>query len=71
MLGWIRRAFVDERRWISESEFIEYASVASVLPGTTAPNLLTLLGHRLGGPRWAAVGSALIHPPALPGCRHA
>ncbi len=64
VLGWIRRAFVDERRWISESEFIEYASVASVLPGTTAPNLLTLLGHRLGGPRWAAVAPAVFVLPS-------
>ncbi len=46
----IRRAVVEEKRWMSEAAFLETFAVASALPGTTATNLLTMIGLRLG--RW-------------------
>jgi len=54
----IRRTLVDEKRWIDEGAFIEAFAVASALPGTTATNLLTVLGYRLTGPV-GALGAAL------------
>ena len=54
----IRRAVVDKKAWISESSFLEHFAVAGALPGTTATNLLTMLGLRLAGWRGAVVGAA-------------
>jgi chromate transporter len=46
----IRRTVVEEKRWMSEACFLETFAVASALPGTTATNVLTMMGLRLG--RW-------------------
>jgi chromate transporter len=45
----IRRALIEEKRWIDEDAFVEAFAVASALPGTTATNLLTVVGYRLVG----------------------
>ncbi len=68
--GWvviadIRRRFVGELQWITDAEFVELTSVAGAMPGTTGPNLLTLIGHRLGGVSWACVGFAVFVTPGV------
>ena len=64
VLGWIRRSFVTDRAWLTDAEFGDLASVAAVLPGTTAPNLLTLVGYRLGGVGWAVAAPAVFVLPS-------
>jgi chromate transporter len=50
----IKRAIVTERGWLDEATFEESFCVACALPGTTAPNLLAILGLGIGGVRTAA-----------------
>ena len=54
----IRRVLVDEKKWIDADVFVEAFAVASALPGTTATNLLTVVGYRLIGVA-GAIGAAL------------
>ena len=61
----IRRAVVDERKWLDEAEFVEALAVASSLPGTTATNLLTLLGHRFAGTTGAALAAGAFLAPSV------
>ncbi len=61
----IRRTVVEERGWLSDATFIEHFSVASALPGTTATNLLTLLGARFGGLSGATLGAAAFLAPSV------
>lgn len=64
----IRRLAVDKRRWLTEREFANTATVAQMLPGGAAANALAYLGLRFAGlpgafaayagfilPGWAAV----------------
>lgn len=45
----LRRALVEKERRLQDQEFLESFAVATALPGTTAANLLTIIGVRLGG----------------------
>lgn len=61
---WVRRALVQQKRWVSDGEFIELLGVAQVLPGPVAFNLTLMIGHRLGGYRGAlAAGAGLVGAP--------
>lgn len=51
----VRRAMVTERGWLDDAKFDESFSVACALPGTTAPNLLSIVGLTIGGVRIAAI----------------
>jgi chromate transporter len=51
----VRRAMVAERGWLDDAKFDESFNVACALPGTTAPNLLSIVGLTIGGVRIAAV----------------
>lgn len=58
----IRKKFVEDERWMTDEEFVERFAVSSALPGTTATNLLSMLGQRfagLPGAAMAAVGFIL------------
>jgi chromate transporter len=61
----IRRAVVDEHEWLDDEGFVEALAVASSLPGTTATNLLTLIGYRFGGIRAAAGAAAAFLAPSV------
>ena len=62
----VRLLLVDERRWLTEDEFVDAFAVASSLPGTTSANLLTVVGHRFGGVVGAlAATSAFVAPSVL------
>jgi chromate transporter len=63
---WLRRALVQQHRWISDGEFVELLGVSQLLPGPVAFNLTLMLGHRLGGYRGAlAAGAGLVGPPLV------
>ena len=68
--GWavsqrIKRTVVLERQWLSEVAFVETFSVSSALPGTTATNLLTMLGAALVGLPGAVVGAIGFLTPSV------
>lgn len=46
---------MQERRWLSEHDFIEALALGQSLPGTSAGNAVTYIGFRLRGWRGAAV----------------
>jgi chromate transporter len=53
-LFWSRRMFVEQRRWLTEQEFVEMLSIAQLLPGANGVNMAVMIGYRLAG----FVGSA-------------
>lgn len=53
-----RRALCEERRWLSEAEFLECVAVGGVLPGANVCNLAILVGHRFHGWRGALAALA-------------
>ncbi len=63
---WLRRALVQQHRWISDAEFVELLGASQVLPGPVAFNLTLMLGHRLGGYRGSlAAAAGLVGPPLV------
>jgi chromate transporter len=52
--AWMHRAFVEQRRWLSEAEFAAAFAVAQFVPGVNVVNLAVLIGHRTGGTAGAA-----------------
>jgi chromate transporter len=61
----IRRTVVEERGWMSEAAFLEYFAVAGALPGTTATNLLTMIGLRFGGLGGGALSALAFLTPSI------
>ena len=55
VLGAIRHLAVERRRWLTEREFTNTATVAQMLPGGAAANALAHLGLRMGGLAGAVV----------------
>jgi chromate transporter len=54
ILFWCRRTLVENRRWLTESEFAELAALAQLLPGVNGINLSVLVGYRFAGMAGAA-----------------
>src|SRR5438067_13029193 len=66
VLSQIRHLVVQERRWLSEHDFVEALALGQSLPGTAAGNAVTYLGFRLRGWRGASVAlSGFILPSML------
>lgn len=55
VLSQIRHLVVQERRWLTENDFVEALALGQSLPGTSAGNAVTYLGFRLRGWRGATV----------------
>jgi chromate transporter len=55
VLTHIRNIVVQERRWLTEHDFVEALALGQSLPGTSAGNAVTYLGFRLRGWRGACV----------------
>ena len=63
---WLRRTLVQQKRWLSDGEFIELLGMSQVLPGPVAFNLSVMVGHRVGGYRGAfAAAGGLVGPPLV------
>lgn len=66
VIAQIRALTVNQRRWLTDSEFIEGFALAQTLPGTSAGNTVTYIGLRMRGWRGAAVAlSGFILPSML------
>jgi chromate transporter len=57
VISQIRAVTVRNRRWLTDSEFVEGLALAQSLPGTSAGNLVTFIGLRLGG--WRGASTAM------------
>ena len=57
VISQIRALTVRKRRWLTDSEFVEGLALAQSLPGTSAGNLVTYIGLRLGG--WRGASTAM------------
>ena len=64
VLAVAQRELVDNKRWISRSDFVEQWAVAQVLPGPNVVNLAIMLGDRFFGLRgaFAALAGMLFFP---------
>lgn len=60
----MHRYLVDERRWLSEREFLDALGFCMLLPGPEAMQLATYAGHRLHGTRGGLIAGGLF---VLPG----
>ena len=49
VLPFARRMIVDERRWLSELEFLDVLSLSQFLPGPNVVNVSIIIGRRFGG----------------------
>jgi chromate transporter len=58
VLASLRNALVERRRWLSEREFVNAATVAQMLPGGAAANALAYTGLRFAGLRGALAAYA-------------
>ena len=66
VIAQVRALVVRQRRWLTDSEFVEGFALAQSLPGTSAGNTVTYIGLRLRGWRGAAVAlSGFILPSML------
>ncbi|WP_423142101.1 chromate efflux transporter [Parablastomonas sp. CN1-191] len=62
----LHRELVDERRWVSEEEFLQALNLCHLLPGPEAQQLATWLGWKLHGWRGGlAAGLLFVVPGAL------
>ncbi len=50
---WIRRVLIQEKRWITDEEYLEGLAIGQDLPGPNVYNLSVMLGYRFGGVRGA------------------
>lgn len=63
---WLRRILVQEKRWITDGEYIEGLAIGQILPGPNVYNLTVMLGYRFGGVRGAFAATAgLLGPPLV------
>ena len=56
-LFWSRRMLVEQKRWLSDQEFVETLALAQLLPGPNGVNLAVMVGYRFG--RLAGAAAAL------------
>jgi chromate transporter len=63
-LPWARRMMVEERRWLSEREFIDLFSLCNFLPGPNVASMSVIVGARFHGllGSAAALGGLLTVP---------
>jgi len=63
-LPWARRMIVEERRWLTEREFIDLFSLCNFLPGPNVSSMSVIVGARFHGlpGSAAALGGLLTMP---------
>ena len=61
---WLRRVLIQEKRWITDEEYLEGLAIGQILPGPNVYNLSFMLGYRFHGLRggFAAVGGLIGAP---------
>ncbi|MBP0443239.1 chromate transporter [Roseomonas sp. SSH11] len=61
---WVRRAMVEERRWLTERDYAEVLGLGQVLPGPNVGNAAVMIGRRFAGlpGSFAATGGLYLFP---------
>lgn len=49
MIPVMKNVFVQQKKWVSEEEFIDMVSIVQIVPGAIAINASIYLGHKLAG----------------------
>ncbi len=64
VMPFARRMLVEQRRWLTEREFIEVLSLAQFLPGPNIVNVSIIVGSRYGGAlgSFAAASGLMLMP---------
>lgn len=64
---WMRRVLVQEKRWLTDGEYVEGLAMGQLIPGPNVYNLTVMLGHRFGGAlgAWAAIAGLFLPPLAV------
>jgi chromate transporter len=64
LVSWIHREVVNERKWMTDAEFLSGMSLSQVLPGVNSTNTSIFVGQRLRGLAGAgvSVGAMLLGP---------
>ena len=66
VIAQIRRLVVNQKKWLSEGEFLDAVSLAQSLPGANAVNAISFIGLRVAGLKGAvAAASSFILPSFL------
>jgi chromate transporter len=67
VLPWARRMIVDDRRWMTDAEFVDILALAQLLPGPNIVNVSIGVGARFHGAIGALVafGGLMLAPVAL------
>lgn len=63
--GWMLREFVQNRRWVSEADFLNGLALAQAFPGVNVVNLALWIGFRLRGGPGALAGVLGMVVPAM------
>ena len=58
VLPFARRMLVEDRRWLSEQEFLDVLSLSQFLPGPNIVNVSIIVGRRFRGPLGSVVACA-------------
>src|ERR1044071_5232487 len=62
----MRGELVDQRRWLTEGEFLDLVGASNAIPGPTSTEVAMYTGRRHGGlPGLVVAGLAFIGPAAL------
>src|SRR5438477_11483906 len=67
VMPFARRMIVEERRWLTEAEFLDVLSLSQFLPGPNIVNVSIIIGRRFAGVAGSAVAFAglLLLPLAI------
>lgn len=67
VMPWARRMMVEEKRWMSEAEFVDLLALSQLLPGPNIVNVAIGVGTRFHGAPGALVAFAglMVAPVAL------
>jgi len=58
VLFWARRVLVDEKRWLSDREFVDLLALGQLLPGPNVFNVAIMIGERHAGFRGVLAATA-------------
>ena len=61
---WVRRVIIQQKRWLTDEEYLEGLALGQILPGPNVYNLTVMIGYRFGGMRgaFAAIAGLLAAP---------
>ena len=66
LAAWVQRVVVEEKRWLSEEEYLSASTICNILPGANQVNMAVFIGTRFRGAAGAvAAVVGLLAGPAV------